>query len=141
MSVVSETTWAPGVPGVVPKVPGVESAVSLESLGSMDPQGSLGSLGFLRSLGRSLGSLISLESLGRGPYVVSFVPLEFLGVPGLGRSLEPLGTLESLEPEEEVGGKGQRTINIIGKWVVCTGAEHRHGSVQLILPGTFEFMW
>ena len=111
--------------------------MSLESPGSMDP---LRSLGFLRSLGRSLGSLESLESLGRGPYVVSFVPLEFLGVPGLGRSLEPLGTLESLEPEEEVGGKGQRTANIIGKWVVCTGAEQRHGSVQFILPGTFEFM-
>ena len=113
--------------------------MSLESPGSMDPLGFLGSLVFLRSLGRSLGSL---ESLGRGPYVVSFVPLEFLGVPGLGRSLEPLvrGTLESLA-EEEVGGKGQRTANKIGKWVVCTGAEQRNGSVQFILPGTFEFMW
>ena len=114
--------------------------MSLESPGSMDPLGFLGSLVFLRSLGRSLGSLESLESLGRGPYVVSFVPLEFLGVPGLGRSLEPLGTLESLA-EEEVGGKGQRTANKIGKWVVCTGAEQRNGSVQFILPGTFEFMW
>ena len=74
---------SPGVPWVfgVPEVPG--SVFGIPDISGVPGPG-------------SLCSVLCTPKVPRLP-----------GVPGLGR---PLGTMESLEPEEEVGGKGQRTV-------------------------------
>ena len=53
-------------------------------------------------------------------------------------------------PEEEVGGNGKRTVNVIAKWGAYPGAYwylrgvpiqgHARGSIKITLPGTFGFM-